>query len=187
MIILVSGRAGEGKSTFANYCIKYLNKADYRAKTYPFAKGVKDTARFMGWNNEKDESGRQLLQEIGNTGRNYNENTWANFNIDSILDDMDYLQGGKNWFAFVDDWRFRNEGVVLAEKIQPVLTVRVIRPKEFHTLIDSPLYDDISEVSLPNPEDELDFYNVLVYNSTTLDELENTAKQFVERNLVGGK
>lgn len=187
MIILVSGRAGEGKSSFASFCIEYLNKADHRAKVYPFAKGVKDTARFIGWNDEKDSKGRQLLQEIGNTGRAYHENTWVDMAIDSILSDMEYLDNGKDWFAFVDDWRFINEGNVIADAITPLLKIRVIRPKEFHTLVGSVLYNDLSEVSLPDPKDEPDFYDALIYNSTSLDELANTAKQFVERNLLGGK
>lgn len=187
MIVLVSGRAGEGKSSFANFCIEYLNDAGYSARVYPFAKGVKDTARFIGWNDEKDPKGRQLLQEIGKTGRTYHENTWVDMAIDSILNDMEYLDNGKDWFAFVDDWRFMNEGIVIADAIAPLLKIRVIRPKKFHTLAGSVLYNDLSEVSLPDPKEEPDFYDVLIHNSTSLDKLANTANQFVERNLLGGK
>ncbi len=188
MIVLVSGRAGEGKSSFAQFCIDYLNKNDYKAKIYPFAKGVKDTARFMGWNDEKDSKGRRLLQDIGNTGRAYHENTWVDMTIDSILNDMDFLQeGNKSWFAFIDDWRFANEGTVMADAISPSLKIRVVRPKEFHTLVGSELYNDLSEISLPDPDEDTDFYDALIFNSTSLDELANTAKQFVERYLLGGK
>ena len=47
MIILIGGRAGEGKTTFANFCSKILEKQSVSSVTVPFARMVKETASFM--------------------------------------------------------------------------------------------------------------------------------------------
>jgi hypothetical protein len=186
MIIMISGRAGEGKTSFANLCVEFLQKRGYKAKVFPFAAGVKETAKSMGWDGEKDSDGRKLLQGVGNTGREYRKNVWANWNIREITDwllDID----GEDWVAFIDDWRFPNEGNVLSESFHPVKKVRVVRPERFHALNGTDLYQDISETSLPEADKDPSFYDTIIYNSTSLEELENTAKQYVQRVIIGEK
>lgn len=176
---MVSGRAGEAKSTFSRYCIECLEEKDFTAIVEPFAQGVKDTARFMGWNSEKDDRGRRLLQQIGNTGREYNEDIWAERVIDAIECDA-----GCNIYdvVFIDDWRFPNEGNVVLKKFANVIKVRICRPEEHHTLNGTELYDDISETSLP--EVETGFYNHIVDNIGSLDELRTMADEFIENKIV---
>ena len=78
MITMIGGRAGEGKSTFAKLCTKSLID-DHKegSALVPFARMVKETAMFMGWNEKKDAKGRKLLQSVGNIGREYDINLWA--------------------------------------------------------------------------------------------------------------
>ena len=185
MIILISGRAGEGKSTFAEICVTKLHKEKMSAKIFPFAKGVKDTASFMGWNGKKDRKGRRLLQQIGGVGREYNENIWADRVIDKIEDWLPDVADDE-WFAFIDDWRFENEGDVVLDAFFPVLKVRMIRPYEYHTLRGSTLYDDPSEIGLPSAEDNIEYYDALIHNVEMTD-LISTTNQFVEKRFLGGK
>lgn len=180
IIIMVSGRAGEGKSTFSEICIDILAKKDIMATVVPFAQGVKDTACFMGWDGEKDSKGRKLLQQVGNTGREYNENVWARKAVDEIREDAEV-----NLFdvVFIDDWRFPNErNVILTEFPKMVIKVRICRPEEFHTLNGTELYDDISETSLPDIESN--FYSYVVDNIGSLNELKAMANEFIENKIV---
>ena len=180
IIVMVSGRAGEGKSTFSEICIDILAKKGIMATIVPFAQGVKDTACFMGWDGEKDDKGRKLLQQIGNTGREYDKDIWARKAVDEIREDA-----GVNLFdiVFIDDWRFPNEGnVILTEFPKIAIKVRICRPEEFHTLNGTELYDDISETSLPDVES--DFYNHVVDNIGSLNELRAMANEFIENKVV---
>ena len=177
MITMVSGRAGEGKTTFAKYCQDIL-VADHQISSaiVPFARMVKETALFMGWDGEKDEKGRRLLQDIGNTGRTFDIDLWARHAVDFIKQHPAEFE-----YVFVDDWRFPNEGNFLQEHYWPTVTVRVRRPKEYHTLLNSPLYNDISEISLPENDE---YYDIIIQNDSTSQMLEEKARQFVEETLI---
>ena len=183
MVIMVSGRAGEGKSTFCNICIETLEELAIPTEVFPFARGVKDSASFMGWDGRKDDRGRRLLQVIGGAGREWNESIWANKTVDSIKNWLG-TYGGESWFAFIDDWRFENEGNVVMDAFHPVLKVRMVRPEKYHTLLGTPLYDDPSEIGLPSIDSQ-GYYDVLIHNEK-MDDLINTTKQFVERTFLGG-
>ncbi len=181
---MVSGRAGEGKTTFSDLCIAILAEHDVMADKVPFAKGVKDTARFMGWDGAKDSKGRKLLQQVGNTGRTYNENLWAQQAVDTIK-----AEEGVNAYdiIFIDDWRFMNEGTkVVLNAFPTTLKLRIIRPKEFHTLYGSVLYNDTSETGLPEADsvEGSNFYDRLIDNTNGLDGLRKEAEGFIQEVLL---
>lgn len=186
---MISGRAGEGKTTFATMCRDYLIKKGHDATIISFAQAVKDTAKTMNWDGNKDAKGRKLLTVIGGAGRDYNESTWANIAVERI---MEWYAKNEEGFVFIDDWRFVNEGNVITEIFIPVLKLRIIRPKEFHLLLNTPLYNDISEIGLPEFSSDgkwpdTNFYDSGIFNSTDLEGLKNTAHQFVDRTLLGGR
>jgi len=177
MITLISGRAGEGKSAFAHACQDVLVKEhNISSATIPFARMVKDTALFMGWDGEKDDKGRKLLQEIGNVGRAYDIDIWARHAAEFINSHPAEFE-----FVFIDDWRFPNEGKYIQEHFWPSQTVRIFRPKQFHALLNTPLYNDVSEISLP---ETLEYYDHIVDNSGTLNDLKESAKKFVADTLI---
>lgn len=174
---MVSGRAGEGKTTFSDLCIEILAEHDITSDKVPFAQGVKDTASFMGWDGEKDDKGRRLLQQIGNTGREYNIDLWAQQAVESIEADSNSFD-----VVFIDDWRFMNEGTKVVLNAYPTaLKLRIIRPKEFHTLYGSVLYNDPSETGLPEAGsvEGFNFYDRLIRNKDGLDGLREEAEGFV--------
>ena len=57
----VTGLAGSGKTTFAKYIIDQTKTGTI----IPFAAKVKEFAKLLGWDGEKDAKGRRLLQLIG--------------------------------------------------------------------------------------------------------------------------
>ena len=166
IIVLISGKAGVGKtlvSTIFKELVETLGFLDYT--NMHFAKGVKDTATLQfGWDGEKDKKGRILLQEVGQTGRNYDEDIWARRLLEQGLD---YCPAGFD-FVFIDDWRFPNEAKYLRNNSSyEVLTVRISSP-EREMLKGTAEYNDISEISLSEKPNEYDYY---IYNDGTVGEL----------------
>lgn len=174
-IFLVGGRAGEGKTTFAVEAIEALRVKDLFAEKVSFAQGVKDTASFMGWDGDKDDRGRRLLQVIGGAGREYDLDIWANRAVRTILQ-MTPLPH----FVFIDDWRFPNEEVVLRREFADVSTIRIVRrPVESHLLWGTPMYNDPSESSLDDYYNDQD-YDYLVVNDGSLTSFVQMAERFAK-------
>ena len=104
-IIGLCGRAKVGKSTTAR-AIEELSKHRYEVWKIPFAKPVKEIAMQFGWDGQKDERGRRLLQLIGTeVGRGYNPNIW----IEKWEAAVDPLIKRGGCLVLVDDVRFQNE------------------------------------------------------------------------------
>ena len=96
VMVILSGKAGAGKDT----CGEYLVSLGY--KRYAFADELKEIARLMGWNGEKDEKGRTFLQELGSVGRNYDPDMW----IKPVIEKM---KREKPERIVITDCRFKNE------------------------------------------------------------------------------
>jgi len=180
-VTLVSGRAGEGKTTFSNFCVEELAKGPYFkfANVASFAKGVKDVATLMGWDGNKDSRGRKFLQSIGNAGREYRESVWA----EKCLNWLRNLELIGVQYVFIDDWRFPNEGKFI-DKYYPVTKCRVVRGQKYHTLWGTSNYNDLSEVSLPEPSQILPkhpFYDIMIVNEEGLENLKRATKEFLNK------
>ena len=105
LVIGIHGPMGAGKSTIANM-IGVI--AHGPVEIIPFAKGVKDAARSLGWNGEKDEKGRRLLQLIGTEcGREcIDPDIWVKKWKKTV---NDYFFEHPTGIVVVDDLRFFNE------------------------------------------------------------------------------
>lgn len=146
-IVLISGRAGVGKSLASKILLELVDTLGYLDSTVMhFAEDVKSIARDrFGWNGEKDSSGRALLQGIGQAGRAYNPYIWA----EKVLTKINSNPGIFD-FVFIDDWRFPNEyEYIKAVPKYLVLRLRIECP-EFEMLKGTPEYDEVSETSLPS-------------------------------------
>ena len=131
-IILISGKAEAGKTTAANIIKYYLCGIGKRAAIVPYGQYVKDTAKMIfGWDGQKDENGRQLLQWWGtDVVRKKSENFWVNtvMRLAAVLDgEIDYL--------IIDDCRFPNE-VELWKHEYDYLILRIERPGHENALND---------------------------------------------------
>jgi len=87
----IAGRMRTGKTTVAKYLVER-----YGFFVTGFAESIKDIARQVGWDGNKDERGRTLLQELGTVVRHYNASFW----IDKTLAE---LPAGRN--IVIDDMR----------------------------------------------------------------------------------
>jgi len=180
-IILVSGYAGSGKTTFSNFCIDYLQTNHLIARKVGFADKVKEIANYMLWDGEKDIAGRKLLQDIGRIGRDYYEYTWA-ANLKKVIENF----SGPTWcdFVFVDDWRFPNEYDYLKFSMSNrIITVRLVRQEEKCSLFGTDLWNDESETSLPSEKEENLYYNYICWNTSDLKNLSVSCQNFCDKFL----
>lgn len=117
----MSGKARSGKDTAADVILK-----KYQGKTFAFADDVKTIAyNYFGWYGEKDELGRKLLQDIGTTGRNYNEDMW----VDHVIYWIQWWASGTadHQLAVVTDARYPNEIQRIKREFPDVVTIRITR------------------------------------------------------------
>jgi hypothetical protein len=162
-VILVSGKISSGKTTSSGILNKLFRDAGYVSTIANFAFGVKRIARLMGWNNVKDDRGRQLLIDIGMAGRKYDKDTWAKVTFDLYLPETDNYPFD---VIIVDDWRFANEGKYLEDN--PMF--RVFKARVVDRGSDA-FSNDESERGLP---ENYDAYDYIIRNSGTIEELNET-------------
>lgn len=153
LCFLFSGKAGTGKSFACDLAMEECNRLGLKIIKTPFAYGVKNTARFMGWDGKKDALGRRLLQQIGAAGRAYDRDIWVKAALTYVEESVGYPYDA----IFVDDWRFTNE-ILYIQKHQPlyrVIDTRIFAPNN-ESLLGTIEYLDKSETELDNFS--FDFY-----------------------------
>lgn len=171
IFILFAGKAGAGKSTFAQMVRDELKSRSYTVTLSSFASPIKDCAKlFFDWDGKKDERGRRLLQRIGTeVGREYDPDLWVRKLVHSASRGIFHPD-----FVLVDDWRFPNEKEFIS-KIEEyeVYTIKINNPRienyagMHHT----------SELSLTESDD---YYDYVIFNGGTLEQLRVLAKELVD-------
>lgn len=179
VVILISGKAGSGKSTVAGEITKKLQKIEnLTVMPYGFADPIKYIAKaYFGWDGEKDNKGRRLLQQIGFIGREYNEDLW----VEHFIKQLDKRAGIYPFnFAVISDWRFPNELNFLEKNpLLDTITIRVFGRGG----LQGANANDVSETSLlevgdevltaPTDLDETGFYyDFQINNDCSLEELD---------------
>jgi hypothetical protein len=105
-VILISAHAQNGKDTTANIIYEKLTKQGKKVLITHFADLLKYICKtFFGWDGNKDDVGRGILQRVGtNVVREKDPDYWVRF-VKSILslfpDEWDYV--------LIPDCRFPNE------------------------------------------------------------------------------
>lgn len=124
-VICISGKAQHGKDTTAGMMKEALQSDGYKVLVAHYADLLKYICRtFFGWDGNKDEYGRRLLQYVGtDIIREKNPDQWVEF-VANILamfpDEWDYV--------LIPDCRFPNEIGYLKSHGFDVTHIRVIRP-----------------------------------------------------------
>lgn len=107
VVIGMSGKARHGKSSMGTLIEAYAKACGYVAESVGFADAVKAEARErFGWNGEKDEAGRTLLQKLGMDRRKENPDYWVERLFERIKSDVHapFLK-----VYIITDVRFENE------------------------------------------------------------------------------
>ena len=135
MLIGLSGKKRVGKDVVGHWL-----EVKHDFTRVSFATLLKKQATRLGWNGNKDERGRKLLQDLGMVARGYDENFW----VDEVWREMLKIErktGQENFV--VTDVRFVNEARRIKE--EGGIVVRITRT------------DEITDDSHPS-ETELDNY-----------------------------
>lgn len=146
--IAISGKGRSGKTTLANELKNIFEKSGVRAIVVNYADYLKMICeKYFGWDGQKDEAGRQLLQQTGDLVRKNNPDCFVNV----VLQLVEGLQG-KVDVILVGDCRFWNEISLLKSSmyLDGVFTIRVEREGD---------YSDLTEEQKRHPsETSLDDY-----------------------------
>jgi hypothetical protein len=158
VVILISGKAGTGKDTYANALTLKLRDKGYNAIQDRFAFSVKQCAiDYFGWDGQKDEKGRKLLQDIGKIGRKYDPVLWPKTLIHRIDSHFDLAQID---ILVIADWRFPNEkNFFEMTDLFQIITVRIEAPNREIIDKESLAYIDVSEVALDDYEFDYNINN----------------------------
>lgn len=179
IVILISGKAGVGKTTTASILKEEFASQGKDVVIAPFAKGLKNVARSLGWDGKKDDAGRKLLIDIGRDGREYNKDVWVSMTYNKLLLE---IPGYPQDIVISDDWRYPNEYDYLKNNpLYQIFRIRVYSPKR-EMLKGTPHYNDSSETSLPEAFSstvrESD-YDVVLSNLGSMDDLKIECQKIV--------
>lgn len=145
-VITVSAKARGGKDFTANIIKDKLEQNGHKVLVAHFADLLKYIMRtFFGWNGEKDNAGRTLLQRVGtDVIRKQNPDYWVDFIIGMLK------MFPKEWdYVIIPDTRFPNENDAFKDAEFDITTVRVIRPN-FDNGLTEEQKKHASEVALDN-------------------------------------
>lgn len=173
-VILISGKAQNGKDTVASIIRNQLIADNKKVLLTHYADLLKYICRtYFGWDGNKDEPGRQMLQYVGtDVIRKQNPSLWVDF----VAMMLKYFNG--NWdYVIIPDCRFLNEITTIIENGFETVHLRVTRPN-FKSPLTKEQQQHPSETALDGTVP--DFY---VENSGTLEELETTISNWIKENL----
>lgn len=124
-VILISGKAQHGKDTVANFLKEALEEHGKKVLICHYGDLVKYVCTtFFGWDGQKDEAGRSLLQRVGtDVIRSQCEDYWARF----ILEILGFFPN--EWdYVLIPDCRFPNEVHLPRFVSFNAVHIRVVRP-----------------------------------------------------------
>lgn len=123
-VICISGKAQNGKDTTAGIIRGELEADGFRVLVAHYADLVRYISKtFFGWNGEKDEVGRTLLQYVGtDIVRSKQPDYWVDF----IISVLNFFPS--EWdYVLIPDCRFNNEIECMKNAGFDTLHIRVVR------------------------------------------------------------
>lgn len=173
-VICISGKAGHGKDTAALYLKEQLELGENSVLIAHFGDLVKYVCtQFFGWDGNKNEAGRELLQIVGtDIVRDDDPDYWVRF----IADMLRFFP--LTWdYVLIPDTRFPGELEYLTKSGFDVKHIRIIRdnyvsemPEEQQNHISETALDDyIPDIYVHNSGYLGEFYEGLM---TAMDELD---------------
>lgn len=178
-IILISGKAENGKTFSANYIKTKMEEYGYKVVITRYAQYLKSIAmQYCGWDGNKDINGRNLLQQLGTDIIRIKYHKPL-FHVSRVCEDIELTQEYYD-YVIIDDARYINE-IMYPYAIfnDKVITIRVNRfEKDMKTPYDSSLTQEqkqhISETSLDN------FSFDFVINSYSIEDKKNKLDKIIK-------
>ena len=173
-LIVISGHAQHGKDTIGQMMKESLEESGRKVLITHYADLLKFILRYyFGWDGEKDEHGRSLIQYVGtDIVRRQDENFWVDF----IAKMLKFSYG--NWdYVIIPDCRFKNEIGRFVERGFDVTHVRVKRTPEPHTLTKEQA-NHPSETELDDVKPDHWFYN-----TGSVEDLKKNVQQYIKEIL----
>lgn len=130
IVFLISGKAEAGKDTMTKILLETF--AFEKPVHLAYATRVKEIARELGWDGNKDEKGRALLQWLGDGVSQFNPTLW----VDIIIEQIKKLHEENNSSIFIiSDSRYKVEIERMKEVFgDSVIPIRVNRPNHKSSL-----------------------------------------------------
>lgn len=168
-VILISGRAQNGKDTVATMMYDELTNSNKRVLITHYADLLKYICKnYLGWNGIKDDEGRRILQYVGtDVVRKQKPNLWVDFII-TILN----LFKDKWDYVIIPDCRFPNEVSRVKDNGFDTTLVRVVR-SDFNSPLSEEQKKHQSETALDDIEADY-----TMHNDGTISELRELVNQF---------
>ncbi len=171
-IFLISGKAQNGKDSTADILIEQLKGRSIKLSYADYLKII--CMKYFGWNGEKDEKGRSILQFVG-TDLIRDELGMENFHVNRVCEDIKIAEKQFDYF-FIPDARRKNE-IYFTQAMFPdlVTTIRVER-LNYKSPLTLKQQQHISETDLD--KFKFDYY---VSSRSGLDSLEREIERLVDK------
>lgn len=164
-LFIISAKAENGKDATADIL---MSKLQGKSCKVALARDLKSICmEYLGWDGQKDEIGRQILQQTG-TDEIRDNLGWDTFHAERVAQIVKIIQ--KHYeYIFVTDLRFRNELHYLSAMFpDEVVSIRVCRLGHISKLNEEQLIHK-SECDLDNYIKKFDYY---IESENGLDNLE---------------
>ena len=176
-VCCISAKARHGKDTAAELIKEYLESQGQKVLITHFADLLKYLCKqLFGWDGNKDEKGRTLLQYIGTdvVGAK-NPAYWAEF-IVGVLKMFE-----TEWdYVLIPDCRYPVEVATVKESFDTIL-LRVERPNFDNGLTEAQKKHP-SEVDMDNYD-----FDIVLLNNGSLDSFKDKMKWFTDNYLISNK
>jgi hypothetical protein len=174
VVIPVGGPAQNGKDTIGGKLETALTSLGKKVLVIHHADLLKYMAKSMfGWDGQKDEKGRTLLQYVGtDVISSQQPNYWVNFVI-SILKFFE-----SEWdYVLIPDCRYQAEVTRMKEEFDTLL-LRVERPN-FESGLTEKQKQHVSETSMDNYD-----FDAVIQNDSTLESFRSKLELFMATYLL---
>ena len=177
--IIISGKAGSGKDTVAQFMKEELEKNGKKVLVIHYGDAVKWVLKsFFNWDGKKDIVGRTLLQHVGT---DIVRAKYPNFWTDIVVELISAFESYNDFdVALVPDARFPNEIDIALQILDNCIAVRVERHNEDGSEWINP---DLTENQRTHSsETSLDCYafDYIIHNDEGLEVLRESAKTILQ-------
>lgn len=175
IIILLCGKARNGKSTVGSYIKENINKRAVQIQLVSTLKNYVKT--YFGWDGSDESKPRELLQELGTEVIRKKLGKEKLF-INRTIEDIDIMSHYFDIFI-IDDIRLEIEINEIKKHLKNVLVVKIERPEYINELTSSQK-KHLTETGLDNYND----YDYVIKNDGSLEDLKIKTIKFIESSEI---